>query len=392
MTHRWKRWAAPGMALTAAALLAACSSSSSSSSSSSAASSSPASSSTASSGLAAAQQMVQQLEATTSAYPVPTASISGVSKFAGRTVYYIPLDAHIPQFVLGAATMKVALAKAGLKFQECDGQSTPTAIAACVSQAQGANAAGIVLDAIPYGMAENALNAAKGKNIPIIIADQYSQGAQSTNQVAYVQGVVNQPSQIAYWLIANSGGKANAIFGEEEDSPSSIAYVQNALPVFKQDCPGCKVEVKPITATMSDQQITASVTSNVQTDPSATYYYTEFEDSLQDTVSGIQAAGKASTVGIEVAGGSVDGLGLLKSGQLVKAVVSVDEPYAGWALTDEILRMMTKSGPVTETFPSRLFDSTNIGSIQVTSAAQDSGAWFGNDSYQAAFEQLWGVG
>jgi len=394
MTHRWMRWLAPGATLTAAALLAACSSSSSSSSSASSstgASSSPSATSSASAGLAAAQKMVTQLEGTTSAYPVPTADVSGVSKFAGRTVFYIPLDAHIPGFVVTAATMKTALAKAGLKFQECDGQTNPTAIASCVGQAEGVNAAGIVLDAIPYGMAQNALDGAKGKGIPIVIADQYAEGANS-NQVASVPGVVNQPSQIAYWLIASSGGKANAIIGEEEDSPSSIAYVQNALPIFKQDCPDCHIVVKPITASMSDQQITAAVTSNVQTDPTAQYYYTEFEDSLQDTVSGIQAAGKASSVGIAVAGGSVNGLGLLKSGQLVKAVVAVDQPYAGWALTDEVLRMMTKSGPVTETFPSRLFDAANIGSIQVTSAAQDSGAWFGDDSYQASFEKLWGVG
>jgi ribose transport system substrate-binding protein len=395
MTHRWMRWLAPGAALTAAALLAACSSSSSSStstSSSTGASSSPSATSSAPAGLAAAQKMVAQLEGTTSAYPVPTANVPGVSKFAGKTVFYIPLDAHIPGFVVTAATMKTALTKAGLKFQECDGQGNPSAIASCVSQAQGVNAAGIVLDAIPYGMAQNALDGAKAKGIPIIVTDQYSQGAHSSNQVAYVQGVVDQPSQIAYWLIASSGGKASAIIGEEEDSPSSIAYVQNALPIFKQDCPDCHIVVKPITASMSDQQITASVTSNVQTDPAAQYYYTEFEDSLQDTVSGIQAAGKASSVGIAVAGGSVNGLGLLKDGQLVKAVVAVDQPYAGWALTDEILRMMTKSGPVTETFPSRLFDATNIGSIQVTSAAQDSGAWFGDDSYQASFEKLWGVG
>jgi ribose transport system substrate-binding protein len=391
MTHRWMRWLAPGATLTAAALLAACSSSSSSSPSASS-SSSPSATSSTPAGLAAAQKMVAQLEGTTSAYPVPTADVSGVSKFAGKTVFYIPLDAHIPGFVVTAATMKTALAKAGLKFQECDGQGNPSAIASCVSQAQGVNAAGIVLDAIPYGMAQNALDAAKGKGIPIVIADQYSQGEQSTNQVAYVQGVVDQPSQIAYWLIASSGGKASAIIGEEEDSPSSIAYVQNALPIFKQDCPDCHIVVKPITASMSDQQITAAVTSNVQTDPTAQYYYTEFEDSLQDTVSGIQAAGKASSVGIAVAGGSVNGLGLLKSGQLVKAVVAVDQPYAGWALTDEVLRMMTKSGPVAETFPSRLFDAANIGSVQVTSAAQDSGAWFGDDSYQASFEKLWGVG
>jgi ribose transport system substrate-binding protein len=394
MTHRWMRWLAPGATLTAAALLAACSSSSSSSTSSSAsssASSSPSATSSASAGLAAAQKMVAQLEATTSTYPVPTAAVSGVSKFAGKTVFYIPLDSHIPGFVVTAATMKTALAKAGLKFQECDGQTNPTSIASCVGQAEGVSAAGIVLDAIPYGMAQNALDGAKAKGIPIVIADQYAEGANS-NQVASVPGVVNQPSQIAYWLIANSGGKANAIIGEEQDSPSSIAYVQNALPIFKQDCPDCHIVVKQITASMSDQQITASVTSNVQTDPGAQYYYTEFEDSLQQTVSGIQAAGKGSSIGVAVAGGSVNGLGLLKSGQLVKAVVAVDQPYAGWALTDEILRMMTKSGPVTETFPSRLFDSTNIGSIQVTSAAQGTGEWFGNDSYQAAFEKLWGVG
>ena len=37
----------------------------------------------------------------------------------------------------------------------------------------------------------------------------------------------------------------------------------------------------------------------------------------------------------------MNGLGLLKSGSLVKAVVVVDEAYEGWAITDQILRMAT---------------------------------------------------
>ena len=76
---------------------------------------------------------------------------------------------------------------------------------------------------------------------------------------------------------------------------------------------------------------------------------------------------------------------------MVKAVVAVDQAYAGWALTDEILRMATKTAPAAETFPSRLFTAQNIGSIQVTTAAQASGVWFGDTSYQSAFEKLWGV-
>ena len=92
---------------------------------------------------------------------------------------------------------------------------------------------------------------------------------------------------------------------------------------------------------------------------------------------------------LSVAGGTVDGLGLL--GALVKAVVRSTRPTRGWALTDEILRMATKAAPVTETFPSRLFTAANIGSIEVSAAAQSSGAWFGDNSYQSDFEKLWGV-
>ena len=137
MTHRWKRWAAPGAAITAVALLAACSSSSSSSSSAPSSSSPTASTSaasTASSGVATAQAMVTQLEATTTNYPVPTASVSGVSALKGKTVYYIPLVAAIPGFVVTAATLKTALGNVGVKVQVCDPQGQPNNVASAHSR------------------------------------------------------------------------------------------------------------------------------------------------------------------------------------------------------------------------------------------------------------------
>ena len=398
MTHRWKCWLAPGAAITAAAVLAACSSSSSSATGSSpagasspaAASSSAAASGGASAGLAKAQQMVSQLEATTTKYPVPTGSISGVSSLKDKTVYYVPLIQFIPAFVVTAATMKVALAKVGMNLQVCNGSGQPSAVASCVQQATGAGAAGIITDAIPYGMAQNALDAAKAKGIPIIIAEQYPpSGSTNTDAVTYVPGVVDQPSQIAWWIIANSDGKANAILAQESDSQSSIAYVQNSLSIYKQYCPACTITVKSITAT-TNSQLASDTSANLLSNPNATYYYTEFEDSLDPTVQGIQQSNKAN-ISLSVAGGSVDGLGRLKSNSMVKAVVAVDQAYAGWSLTDEVLRMATKTAPATETFPSRLFTAQNIGSIQVTTAVQASGAWFGDTSYQSAFEKLWGV-
>jgi len=401
MTHNLKRWLAPAAAVTAAAALAACSSSGSSSNSSSTpattspSSSTPASSTSASAtaapGVAAAQAAVAQFEATTTTYPVPTAPISGVSALKGKTVYYIPLVAAIPGFVVTAATMKTALAAAGLRLQVCDAQGQPSGLASCIQQATTAGAAGIVTDAVPYAMAENAFNAAKAKGIPIIITDQLPPSANTANtdQVTYVPGVVNQPSQIFDWVVASSAGKANLVIAEEADSPSSIAYVTNGLSILKS-CTGCTYSIKTITAT-TNSQLSSDTAANLLANPNADYYYTEFEDSLDPTVQGIQQANRTS-VQLSVAGGSTDGLGRLASGSgPVKAVVAVDQAFAGWALTDEILRMATKSAPVIETFPSRLFTSENIGTIQVNAANQASGAWFGNDSYQAAFKQLWGV-
>jgi ribose transport system substrate-binding protein len=381
-----KRWLAPGVAVIAASVvLAGCGSSSSSSSGSASAGTVPP-------GVATAKKNVASLSATTPSYPVPTASVSGVSKFKGQTVYYIPLVQQIPGFVVTAQTMKQALAKAGLSLQVCNGQGQPSAIAACVQQAVGAKAAGIITDAIPYGMAGNALNAAKAKGIPIVVTDQIPPpGTANDNQVSYVPGVVNQPTQVAWWLIASSKGKADAILAEEADSPSSMAYMTSSLAVYKKYCPGCKITVKKITAS-TNSLLASATSSNILAAPSATYYYTEFEDSLQPTISGIQQSGRSSGMSLAVAGGSVDGLGLLKGDSVVKAVVVVDQAYAGWALTDEVLRMMTKAGPVTETFPSRLFTKQNISSIQVTPAAQASGQWFGNSSFESDFAKLWGTG
>jgi ribose transport system substrate-binding protein len=397
MMHRAKRWIAPVAVLAATAVMAGCSSGSSSSGSAPSgggpSTSTTASATTAaSSGVAKADAMVAQLSAVTTKYPVPATPVSGVSALKGKTVYYVPLVAAIPGFAATAVALKGSLAKAGLKLQVCDGQGNPSAIAACVGQATGAGAAGIILDAAPYGMAENALNGAKAKGIPIIIADQYPPAASTVNTdaVTYVPGVVDQPSQIAWWTIADSKGSANAIIAQEVDSPSSKQYVTNSLSVYSQYCPGCKITLKTITA--STNSLLASATSaNILANPNATYYYTEFEDSLQPTIQGIQQSARTN-ISLSVAGGSTDGLGLLKSGSsVVKAVVTVDEAYAAWALTDEILRMATKSPPVAETYVSRLFTTQNIGTIQVTPAAENSGAWFGDTSYQSEFAQLWGV-
>jgi ribose transport system substrate-binding protein len=398
MRHTVRRWFISCAAVIAvAAVLAACSSSSAGSGNSAPAASAGTASQAAArtgqaKGAAFAEQMVAKYEAITTHFPVPSASVSGVSKFKGRTVYYIPLVAAGGLPATGA-NIKQALAVVGLKTQICYGQAQPSVIAGCVTQAEGANAAGIILDAIPYGMAANALNGAKAKGIPIIITDQYvPPGTVNNDQETLLPGVVGQPTQIAWWMIADSDGTANALIAEEDNEPSEIQDLANSLPIYQKYCPDCKITVIKISAAAAPTLLASNVGSTLLSHPDVKYYYTEYEDSLQPTLQGIQQANRSSSLTLSTAAGSVFSMGLLKTGSLVRAVSANDSAYGGWALADEILRMMTKSPPVPEPIPSRLFTSQNIGSVQVTAAAEASGAWFGGTPYQAAFEKLWGVG
>ena len=108
-----------------------------------------------------------------------------MSALKGKTVYYIPLVQQIPGFVVTAATTEDGAVQVGVNLQVCNGEAQPSAIAACVGQATGAGAAGIILDSIPQGMAANAISSATAKGIPVIVADQFppTPTAKSTDTV-----------------------------------------------------------------------------------------------------------------------------------------------------------------------------------------------------------------
>jgi ribose transport system substrate-binding protein len=216
--------------------------------------------------------MVTQMEAVPS-HPVSGAPVKGVSALKGKTVYYVPLVQQIPGFILTAAALKTALSSVGMKLQVCNGEAQPSAVAACIGQAAGAGAAGIILDSIPYQMAANAINSATGKGVPVIVSDQLppTPSAKSTDMLAYALGAPYQPNDIAYWTIADSDGKANEIIAEETDSPSTIQYIVTAEAIYKKDCPDCKIVIKTISESAA-AQMASDTSSFLLADPSANYY------------------------------------------------------------------------------------------------------------------------
>jgi ABC-type sugar transport system substrate-binding protein len=79
----------------------------------------------------------------------------------------------------------------------------------------------------------------------------------------------------------------------------------------------------------------------------------------------------------------------LGKGDVVAADVGASGQQLGWALADQVLRVLTHHRPVLNVqLPIRLFDGTNVGSINLNAPQQ---TWYGNVDFAAAYQKLWGL-
>lgn len=369
---------ASGVALAALAL-AGCSSSDAAAPTSSSGGSS--------SGLAKA---VAAAEALPTSYPIPTDPIPGVSALAGKTIYYIPITQQAPQFAVTGAALKKALATVDITVQTCDGKGTPTDIGACIGQAQGAGAAGIVLDAVPYELAANGIDAARAAGIPVIVSDQGPTDDKypADATLAYLPAPAPATdTALLQWIAQDSGGKANILINEDADGPWPAAYMKTALAQLKKDCPDCKTTINKVSSA-NFPQVAPSTSAALLADPSIDYVFTDFAQFLQPTQGGIQSAGVADSVKV-VSGAAVLGTyQAVKSGQLAAAAGQAAS-FQGWQSADIMLRLITKTKVGEYAIPTRLFSPTNIGSVSLTAAAEASGEWFGPTTFPDDFAKLW---
>ena len=322
-------------------------------------------------------------------YVLPTASIDPKG-LAGKTVYYIPISQQAPAFKTVSDAMTAALAKVGMKLQICDGAANPSSIGACINQAVGASAAGIVMDSIPYALAASALAGAQSKGVPVLVTDQLPDPAHPASaKLGYLPGPATAMLEVAARaIIVGSGGKAVVVLNEVNDNVSSVAYAEKAVAVFKNECPGCKVTVNKISSA-NFQLVAPSTSSAVLKTPGVNYALAEYDLFLRATSDGIKQAGKAASIKLASTAANLDSLQAMSKGQGPAIEVGQSLAFQGWADTDAILRLALGKAVPAYDIPYRLFTTANISSIKATPAAAASGEWFGPADYPAKFTSLW---
>jgi ribose transport system substrate-binding protein len=327
-------------------------------------------------------------------YPAPGPAFNA-SSLRGKTVYYVPITLKSESFQIVSQSLTAALKTVGVKVESCDGGANPSTAAACFNQALGQHAAGVIADAIPYGLAASSFDALKGAGIPVLIVNQLRpSGPADNDKLAYMPGNAVQMLDLsADWIAADSGGQANILAQEFTDSPNTVAYLEgNAFPTLKSGCPECTLTVNKVSSA-NFGLIPSSTSSALLKNPDINYLWTEFDTILQPTMAGAQQAGASSKVKGVSADGLLGGLQLLKQQNYLYADVATDYNYQAWANADMIMRMALKLPlPTLVPIPLRVFDRTNISQVSnITSAGEMSGEWFGPTTYKTTFPKLWGA-
>jgi len=334
---------------------------------------------------------VAQLQEPLDSFPVPTDPLEGVEKLKGKTVYYIPLTQQAPSFTVTATALNTALSSVGMKAQVCDGGANPTSISACVNQAVGASAAGIITDAIPYAMASNAIDAAQKSGVPVLIADQIpSDDAPAGDTLNYQEGAGTEMlSAVAKWIVVDSGGTGKVVLNAATDNPSSRAYGEAAEKIFSDDCPDCSVTINEVSSA-NFSLIASSTSSALLKTPNVGYLISQFDNYLQPTMGGAQQSGKNTLKGASSAA-TLTTLKMVNDQNFLYAEAAQALPYQGWTLADAIMRMALGEKVLDLEVPYRLFTRDNIDSIDLTEQAEASGEWFGPTGFEDDFKALWGV-
>lgn len=313
------------------------------------------------------------------------------SALAGETVYYIPLTAQNRVFQLYGEKIGEALETVGVTLQVCDGGANPSQVGGCLDQAIGADAAAIVTDSIPYGMAANGIEAARSAGIPVILGNQLPDDAQPADEtLAYVNAPTSEMvATVADWMTVDSGGEATVVLQKVTDNPSTVAFAEAGEEAFADRCPDCTVVINEVSAS-NFPLIPSSTSAAILSNPDTRYVLSEFEVFVQPTIGGIQQTPNAARIQIGAAAASLDGLQQLADDQQLQANVAQNFRYQGWATADAIFRLVAGLDVPQYDVSYRLFTPANIGDVELTEEAQGSGEWFGPTDYEQQFAALWG--
>jgi len=323
--------------------------------------------------------------------PGPAFDIAGVK---GKSVVYIPLDNSIPIFTVIYGEMEKALTAAGAVPSLCDGKGNPTQWAACISDAAGRGASVIILDSIPVSSVAEAAKAAQAAGVKIIDGNNGDPEIVPEGTDARVSFQYSLSGRlVSDWIISDSAGDANVLIIQSPESGNVPDLVGKGYAAeLKDKCPTCKVQIADVAIADWATKLQPTVQALLAADPSINYVIPIYDGMSTYVVPAIAAAGATDRVKVATFNADLDPMKKMAAGESIYVNVGTHNAYEGWAYADQSMRLITGNTPsVNENVPARVFTRENVGTLQLTPEAERSGEWYGDNTYQQKYKELWGM-
>jgi len=375
---KYARQGLVGLLAVAAVSVAACSSSAASP----AGSSSPAAHGTSAAGsLSYAQQQLTSHEDAVGWPTLPT----GPKPATGKTVYIISSDQALEGNIRVVDGLQQAVSMLGWKSVVLDGKGTTDVQNAAFQQAVNEHAYAIFDVFIDTNSVGAGMAAVKSAKIPVVSITSGSPTS-GPNAVAAEVGSVQfnylMGELEAYYAIAASKGKVDALIMEDNSFTTAPPIAQGADAVLKQ-CSTCKVDAV-VTFAAADlvTGMAGLVQTNLQRYPGVNYVFLPYDAAASFAAAGIRQAG--SSAKIVSTGGNLPNLAMIRQGQTEVATVAEPLEYFSYLADNDLIRYEGGAKPLPFNAPLKILVASNL-----PPAGQ---AWNGDSNFTGAFRTLWGLG
>ncbi len=292
--------------------------------------------------------------------------------------------------------VKQAASAAGLSVIY-DNSETATSQVQDIETAVSENAKAVILECIVPTSVSSALTKAKAAHVTVIagctgdprLPTSKIKALGVFGEVTY--SYTNSGKLIGDYDVLKTNGHVDALVQWFQGLGASDDTVTGFKSVLQQYCSKtCSAKYTDIPLSSSTTSAVGSSASAAVANPAINVFFPVYDFMVGDDEPIITSAHDNSRITLATQNADLAPMQELAAGNTaVKAEVGDPTTWEGWACVDQALRgMVGMSAVQDEHVPIRLFDTTNIKSVNLK-ASQTT--WYGPANYRADYEKLWGV-
>jgi ribose transport system substrate-binding protein len=348
-----------------------------------------------SAGVSEARAIVRQLERPVK-WQKPGPAFKLGNRVRGKTVYFLANGLSFPFVQNLLAGLKEAARVGHMGVLVGDGNGSVPKAASLIEQAVGRRANVIVDEGFPSSQLSAPIQRARAARIPVIEIGSGTPGLPPAGVrrigvsawVTFCYGCAGR--QMADSAVAQSGGHVDGLIVNVPGISVAQTETNAILSELHRLCPNtCKAKVVDAPLAEWSTLLPSLTSSNIQRDTSLNYLFPLFDSMVALMGPSVTRLSAQSRVKFVSYNATLPPMQQLKQGQLVAGDIGSPQHWLGWAIMDQTFRILTHQPVVAnEKIPNRLFDATNIGSVNLK-ASEDT--WYGPTNFRQKYRKLWGM-